>query len=259
MGCGGGCCIGNCCVGNCCIGNCGFCCIGDITSLFSSSSSSGGGCGVGRITDQTSNDITVKVAAELEKMKKRADEEAKKQEADIIQDINETMEDFIDWIKDENKNKYDGVSLNINTDRIEKLNNDLRDDVVGFIGKKLSDRLVMTDKELDRILSEPDDGNRNKNFNDFYDRILRDAIRELIKTIEESVKKQSESIEAEIQIRLKEVNRSLEREVKEFEELQAAVKSEGDALARKQIEYMYQDALCDVMMNELSGDERKGA
>lgn len=259
MGCGGGggCCVGNfsCCVGNCCIGNCGFCCIGD----FFSSSCCVGNCGVGHINDNSSNDITVKVAAELEKMKKRADEDARKQEADILKDINETMEDFIDWIKDENKNKYGGISLNINIDRIEKLNNDLRDDVVGFIGRKLSDRLVMTDKELDRILAEPDDGKRSKNFNDFYDRIFRDAIRELIKTIETSVKKQSESIEAEIQIRLKEVNRSLEREVKEFEELQAAVKSEGDALARKQIEYMYQDGLCDVMLKELSGDYRKGA
>ncbi|MBQ9479470.1 MAG: hypothetical protein IJU71_07950, partial [Selenomonadaceae bacterium] len=216
-----------------------------------------GGCSVQRVDDKSTNDVTVKAQAELIKMTKRADEDAKKQEADILKDINETMDDFIAWLKDENEKKYDGVSLNINIDRIEKLNADLREDVVGFIGRKLSNRLVMTDKELDRILAEPDDGKRTKNFNDFYDRILREAIRELIKTIEESVKKQSESIEAEIQLRLNEVNKNLEREVREFEELQAATKSEGDALARKQVEYMYQDALCDVMLDELSGGTRK--
>lgn len=269
-GCGDFCCIGDC--GFCCVFNC---CIGDFfgdsdsggggrnsggRSSGGSGRSSGGGCGAHTQVNSTSSArVTVDAAAELEKLRKRADERAQKEEADILKDMNETMEELLKWVRKENEKKFNGVSLDINIERLEKINDELHDEVVGFIGRKLGDRLVLTDKELSVILQEPDDTNRKKNFDAFCNRLVKAALKDLINKIEASVKKQSDSIVSEIQIRLNEVNRSLDREVKEFEELQAALKSEGDALARKQIEYMYRDALCDVMLEELSSDERKGA
>lgn len=244
---------GGCCVGNCCVANCGFCCIGD---FFSCSDS---GCCVGNccVSDTTSSSKTAKedheamIANEIAEMRQRSDREAQEQENDIITDTNETLDEFIKWIEGVNKTKIGGKNLNINIDKIKELNDALRKKIVGFIGKKLNDRLVMTDPEVSTILAETDNAKRKRNFDDFYNARKREAIRELIKEIETSVREQSESIEREIQNRIKELNNTMAQETQAFEELKKLKEQEDSQLARKQIEYMYYAELCDIMFDEL--------
>lgn len=252
MGGGGGCCIGD-----CCVANCGFCCIGDFFS------SSGSGCCVGNccVSDCGSDKSEEKhreenhqaaIANELAKMRKRSDKDAKKQEEDIITDTNETMEEFIKWIQnDVNKRKIGGKTLSINIDKIRELNDDLRKKIVGFIGKRLADRLIQTDPEVSTILAEYDDAKRKKNFDAFYEDRKREAIRELIKEIETSVREQSDNIEREIQNRIKELNNSMTQETQALEELRKLKSQEDSRLAEKQVEYMYYADLCGIMFNEL--------
>ena len=77
----------------------------------------------------------------------------------------------------------------------------------------------MTDPEVSTILAETDDAKRKKNFDDFYDNRLREAIREMIKEIETSVREQSEAIEREIQNRINELNNNMAQETRAFEEI----------------------------------------
>ena len=244
MGGGGGC-------GDfCCVGNCGFCCIGD---FFSCSDS---GCCVGNCGDTSSGktakeDHAAIVANELAEMRTRSAAEAKSQEEDIIKDTNETMTEFIEWIRKVNKQKIGGRTLNINVDKIKELNDTLREKIVGFIGKKLDDKLVMTDPEVSTILAETDDAKRKKNFDDFYEKRKREAIRELITEIETSVREQSAAIEREIQNRINELNNNMTQETRSFEELKKLKAQEDSRLAEKQLEYMYYANLCDIMFDEL--------
>lgn len=249
MGGGGGC--GDfCCVANCCVANCGFCCIGD---FFSCSDS---GCCVGNCGD-TSRGKTAKedhaaiVANELAEMRKRSATDAKKQENDIIDDVNETMEEFIKWIQDVNKKKIGDKNLNINVTQIKKLNEDLRKKIVGFIGNKLDDKLVMTDPEVSTILAERDANKRKKNFDDFYNKRKREAIRQLIKEIESSVRSQSDSIEREIQNRIMELDNNMRQEARAFDDLRKMKVEQDSRLSGKQIEYMFYVNLCDIMFDEL--------
>lgn len=248
MGGGGGC-------GDfCCIANCGFCCIGDFFS-----GGGGGGCCVGNccVSDSPSikdpqEEHAAKIANELAEMRTKSGNDANKQEEDIIKEINETMTEFIKWLQDVNKKKYGGRTLNINIEKIKSLNLELHNKVVGFIGKKLDDKLVQTDSEVSIILAEPNDKKRKKNFDDFYQARLRDAIRDLIKMIEVSVREQSESIEQEIKNRIQEVNNSMNEETKAFEELQQMKAEENSRVAEKQIECMYYENLCDIMYDQLT-------
>lgn len=253
MGGGGGC-------GDfCCVANCGFCCIGD---FFSCSDS---GCCVGNccVNDSPSSSKTAKedhaamIANELAEMRQRSDKEAREQENDIITDTNETLDEFIKWIQDVNKTKIGGKNLNINIDKIKELNEALRKKIVGFIGKKLDDKLVMTNPEVSTILAETDKATRKKNFDDFYKARKREAIRELITEIETSVREQSESIEREIQNRIRELNNNMAQETQAFEELKKLKEEEDSRLAEKQIEYMYYAELCDIMFNELKTSSLK--
>ena len=258
MGGGGGCCVANCCVGDCCIGNCGFCCIGDFFSC------SDNGCCVGNCGDNSSSssssgsssktakeDHAALIANEIAEMRTRSATEAKQQEEDIIKDVNETMEEFVKWIREINNQPIGGRNLNINIKQIEELNEALRKKIVGFIGKKLEDRLILTDPEVSTILAERDDTKRKKNFDDFYIARKRDAIRALIEEIETSVREQSDSIEREIQNRIKELDNNMKQEARAFDDLRKMKDEQDSRLSEKQIEYMYYENLCDIMFDEL--------
>lgn len=253
-----------CCVGDCCVMNCGFCCIGDFFSCKDSGCCVGNCCvsdspacsDKGGSSDRSSKkhqeeDHAATIANELAEMRKRSTTDAKKQESDIIDDVNETMAEFVKWIREINKQKYGGRSLNINTKRIEELNENLRKKIIGFIGTRLNDKIVDTNPQVSTILSERDKNKRKKNFDDFYHERMREAIRELIDAIETAVREQSDSIEREIQNRIKELNTAMTEETRAFEELKRLKEQENSRVAEKQIEYMYYANLCDIMFDEL--------
>ncbi len=250
-GCGDICCITHC--GFCCVfkcSDCGDCCVGHCSGDCGGTRvSSSGGCSDYQEDPQTRHAEII--ANELAEMKKRSTEDAKREEDAILKDINETMDEFIDWLKKINSEPYGGRSLNINITKINELNEELRNAVIGSIGKHLDSRLVMTDENVKLILSDMNDKTRKKKFDEFYRQTLRDAIRNLIKIIEDSVQKQSESIEREIQNRINEVQQSMSEEAGAFEELQQIKQQKNLGMAEKRVEYMYYENLCDIMFDQL--------
>ncbi len=252
-GCGDFCCITHC--GFCCVfkcSDCGDCCVGHCSGDCGGtrvSSGGGGGCSDYQEDRQTKHAATI--ANELAEMKARSTTDAKREEDAILKDINETMDEFIDWLQKVNSQPYGGRALNINIAKINELNDELRGAVIGSIGKYLDEKLVMTDENVKNILSETNDRKRKKNFDNFYQQTLRDAIRKLIKIIEDSVQKQSESIEHEIQNRINEVRQSMTAETDAFEELQQIKQQKNSGMAEKRVEYMYYENLCDIMFDQL--------
>ncbi|MBR4904114.1 MAG: hypothetical protein IKZ53_05540 [Selenomonadaceae bacterium] len=249
MGGGGGCCVGDCCVMACCVGNCGFCCV------FDSCSDSGccvGNCGVSSSSSTPKEDHAIKTANELAEMTDRAEKNAAEEEKQIVDNVNKTMAEFIEWLKEVNRTKIGGKNLDINIDKIRELNEELRKKIVGFIGTRLKNRIHSSDSEVSTILAELDDTKRKKNFDDFYAARMHDAIQDLITEIEDSVREQSDAIEREIQNRIKELNNVMAQETRAFEDLKKLKEQEDSRLAEKQVEYMYYADLCDVMYNELA-------
>ncbi|MBR4153129.1 MAG: hypothetical protein IKT98_09255 [Selenomonadaceae bacterium] len=248
MGGGCGCCVGNCCIGDCCVGNCSFCCVFDC----SDGRCCVGNCGATATTSTPKEDHAVKTANELAEMRERSKKNAAEEEQQIVDNVNKTMTEFIEWLKDVNKSKIGGKNLDINIDKIRELNDELRKKIVGFIGTKLENRINSTDSEVSMILAERDDTKRKKNFDEFYVARMNDAIRDLITEIEDSVREQSDAIEREIQNRIKELNNVMAQETRAFEDLKKLKEQEDSRLAEKQVEYMYYADLCDVMYNELA-------
>lgn len=259
-----GCCIGNCCVFNCL--DCGFCCVfkcsdcGDCCVSNVPLSLPCSDCNFKNISkqEQIQIDFSTVVANELADMRRKATERAKTEEENILKNIDASLNDFIKWIETENQKDYDGTKLNLNIDKIKKLNDSMRNEVVGFIGKQLDNRLVKGDRELSPILAERDNKTRKRNFNAFYERVYREAILALVKKIDEEVHKQSDSIEREIQNRLNEVKRNMNDEVKAYEELQNIKLQEESKLAEKQTDYMYYENLCEILLSNTNIDFDKG-
>lgn len=244
MGGGGGCCVGD-----------FHCCVGDFSWLcFWDSGGSGSGCCVGDAPGPSASEKHAqKVANELAEMKEKMGNATSEQENKIMDYINRSMNTFIREIDDLNKKSFDGESLSINITAIKEKNEALKRQVVGCVGNVMNQRLVQTDRELSVILEERDDKKRKKNFESFVERIKSEALEKFRKEVEKAVKEQSKIVADEIKARQKEVNRRLEESINELTAIMEVKKESSMELERKQIEYMYQSSLCDLLLREAEG------
>ena len=233
-----------CCVGDCCVGYCGFCCIMDF--------SSGSSCCVGHTS--VSNDSVEnakKITEEFNKMKDEYENKAAVQERDLMDQLNATMDKFIDELVVMNKEKYSGRTLNINIEAIRKKREALSQEVVGFIGTRLHDRIVTTDPELAPILKEKDDKKRNANVKKFCEKVLKDAKSDLKTKIKDTVKEQELVVRKELENRLAEINNSLAQSTAAYNELLAATEKDVKEQERLKLQYMYEYDIYNVIDDQV--------
>lgn len=242
---GGGCCVGDFPIISSIVDG-----IGDVVSgIFCSDS-----CCVGNSPGPSDSEQHArKVANELAEMKERTRESSVKTEKNIMGYINSTMDSFMLEIDKLNKQTFYGEKLNINTEAIRDKNEKLNNQVVGCISNVMNTRLVQTDKELSTILEEKDDKKRKKNFERFVGRVKKDALGKLKVKIEKTVKAQSEVVSKEIKTRQKEVDAKMKESIKEMTEIMEIKEKSETELNKKQIEYMYQSSLCDIILAEVKG------
>lgn len=239
---------GFCCVVDCCVMNCGICCVFD-------TSSSSSGCDYHPRENKTEVHARNN-ANELAEWKKGVSAANQKEEEKIIESINKNMNQFVEMLGKINEGTYGGKQLNINTEQIIRQNHALEQKVIGFIGRRMDDRLTLTDRELALILKEPDDKMRKKNFDDFVERVRKSAVRDLIQTIEDTVKEQSDAIDREIRSRLHEVNSGMEEEMQAYQELRELKEKRAEELVVRQSEYMFEQTLCDMILDEVDADRK---
>lgn len=236
---------------SCCVGdfifNCGY--NHPIRDFFDSLCSD---CCVGHSSGPTESEKHArKVANELAEMKEKSEQSSKDVESKIMKYINSSLDSFMEEIEDINKQSFFGEKLNINTTAIREKNDALNEQVVGCVSTVMNTRLVQTDKELSTILEERDDKKRKKNFEDFTDKVKKQALSKLKVQIEKTVNAQSEVVSAEIKIRQKEINYRLEETIRELTEILDVKKKNDEELEKKQVSIMYESALCDLLLAEV--------
>lgn len=233
----------------------GGCCVGNhpvrdfIKRIFCSDS-----CCVGISSGPSeSEQHAKKVAEELAEMKEKSEKLSTQTEQKIMDYINCSMDSFMIEIEKINQQDFFGEKLNINTKAIREKNEQLNNQVVGCISTVLNTRLVQTDKELGTILEERDEKKRKENFSAFVEKVKKQALSKLRKEIEKTVKAQSEVVSKEIKTRQKEVDARMVESIMELTEImEVKVKSESE-LKKKQVDYMYQSTLCDLLLAEVEG------
>lgn len=230
--------MGSCCIGDCCIGDC---CVMD-WCLFDS------GCGYhpGPSVDELH---AKKIADELAVMKEKIRQQAERMEEEIISDINESIDEFIEVLSNINKHRYGGKYLDLNIDGIRKENENLKNQIRGHIGDFMDERLVLTDKELSLVLAERDDAKREKNFDAFCVVIKKQAVLGLKDSIEKTVIKQSVMIRKEVENRLSEVDRKMKELNDAYIEIAENKKNDSEVLKNKQIQYMYKHELSEILID----------
>lgn len=251
MGSGGGgggwCCIGDCCIKNCCVID--LCCIFDFGTSSGGSSSS---CCVGYHSGPSESEVHAKkIADDLAKMKEKYRKASEKEEQQIMDNISISLEDLLEEIQKINNVKFGGRTLNIDLVGIRRKNEELKNSVRGSIGNVMDERLVLTDRELSVILQERDDKKREKNFDDFCDRVRRQAITTLIEKIKTTVKAQSDMINNSIRNRLSEVDNNMRETQLAYNEI-LRNKEQGDAKREETaIKHIYKYELVNLLLEQL--------
>lgn len=237
----GGCCIGNCCVMNNIIGD-----------LFRGAFGSSGGCAYHPGPSETEAHAK-KIADELAVMKENIRVSSEETAQKAIDYINKSMEELFQLLESVNKRAFGGKMLNINISGVRSKNEELKKEVKHYIGNKMDERLVTTDPELSVILEERDDKKRNKNFDDFCDRIRKQAIQGLKKKIEKTVRQQEQMIRTELELRLKEVDAKMQEATKAYEEIVRIKETDESKMEQAQINYMYRYEVAEILLDRLGG------
>lgn len=237
-------------MGGCCVGNFA-CCVIDLPCFFDSGC---GDCCVGNTSEPTESEKHAKkIANELAEMKEKMNESTEKKENEIIDNVNKSMDSFMKEVDSLNKQLFAGESLRINTKAIREKNEALKKMAVGCVSNEMNRRLVQTDKELSTILEERDEKKRKKNFDKFIGRVQKTALEKFKKEVEKTVKAQSKVVSDEITARQKEVNGELEESIKELTAIVEIKNKNNSELEHKQVQYMYQSTLCELLLREVEG------
>ncbi len=192
-----------------------------------------------------------KIADELAAMKEDLRASSEKKEQEIIDDISQSMNELISFLKNINLRQYGGKSLNINIDEISAKNENLKKEVVGYLGGILDERLVLTDAELSTILEERDDEKRNQQFDAFRKKIAGEALNGLVEKIETTIRKQEQVIRKEIESRLDEVDQNMQAATKAYTSIVDIKEKDEAKLAETQIKYIYQYELNEILLDQL--------
>lgn len=233
--------------GGCCVSNHPI--LDFLSDLFCSDS-----CCVGNSSGPSeSEQHAKKVAEELAEMKEKSGKSSSEIEQKIMDNINSSMDSFLIEIDKINQQDFFGEKLNINTKVIREKNEQLNRQVVGCISSVLNTRLVQTDKELSTILEERDAKKRKANFEKFVEKIKKQAVNKLRIEIDNTVNAQSEVVSKEIKARQKEVDARMEESIRELTEIMEVKEKSESELKKKQVDYMYQSALCDLLLAEVEG------
>lgn len=244
MGGGGGCCIGNCCIGNfsCCIGN---------WPWKKPKSSSSGGRTSSYDSEKADLEATVKVQQALTDFRTETQGRSETFENDIIKQSRASLDEFIAELKTYNKIKYCNKKLDINISNIEREQRKTEDQIHGFITKKVSKRVSLDDDECLEILKLNPGAEKTKKLDEFYRKVLKEAVSELTNVIRDTMEKQTDVVEDRIQHRIDSIIDMCESKTVDFEKIQKLKTKDESKIEEEQIRLSNYVALCDLGLSIL--------
>lgn len=250
MGGGGGCCIGH--RKPSCINIGGR--IGDIArKIFGKSSgSSSGGRTESYDEDKTTTlEETIKVQQALNEFSTDTQSRSEKLENEIVQESREYLDEFIDELKRCNKIRYGNKRLNINIESIERENRKTEDKIHGFIKKRVSGRISLDDIECKNILKMDAGKAKEDALDNFYKKVLKEAVSELSNELRNSMEAQTDNVEDKIQQRIDSIVDICEAKAEEFERIRQVKEADEAEIEKEQIRLAHIVALCDYSINQL--------
>lgn len=244
---GGGCCVGDCCVVNLASA------VNAVKRFFGfgSSGSDSGGRTESYDSEKASLEATVRVQAALTEFKTDTQSRSGKLEDEILKASRESLDSFIDDLKKYNKVKYGNQSLNINIEHIQRENRKTEDLIHGFIVKRVAKRISLDDSECSEILKLSPGKEKTQKLDEFYKKVLREAVSELSKKLREIMEDQTDTVEDRIQQRIDSIVDLCEAKQREFSNMKDIKSKDESEMEQQQMKYSHFIAVCECGLSAL--------
>lgn len=243
MGGGGGCCIGDCCLMNCCIGD-----------FFGSKSkgSSSGGKTESYQADTADLQATIRVQSALTEFRTDTQSRSTKLENEIVKESREYLDSFLEDMRRYNKIRYGNKRLNINLSKIERDNRKTEDEIHGFIVKRIIKRISLDDTECQKILEMEPGKEKEKSLDQFYKKVLKEAVLELSDKLRANMEKQTDTICDRIQQRIDNIIDVCETKTEDFERIRLVKEAGESEVEAEQFRLSHTVSLCELGLSYLS-------
>ena len=166
-------------------------------------------------------------------------------ERDVIRLSRESLDEFVEQLREYNKITYGERRLNINLNALERDNRRTEDEVHGYIKKRVLKRVSLDDSECLEILKMDKGEEKRRKMDAFFQKILRDAINELCDMLRKNMTTQSENVADRIQSRIDDIVRSVTEKSKKFKEVEKMKQSNEKGLEQQQAEFAYLVSVCE--------------
>ena len=208
-----------------------------------------GSDGVGSTTsydEQTASVAeTYKLQQELSKFREDTRVRSDRFENDVIRESRRYLDTLMTEVRKYNRIRYGNNMLNVNLSQMERENRNTEDRIHGFIASRVVKRISLDDEECKSILKLDPGRQKTKRLNEFYRKVLKEALTELKDLLRESMKNQVLIVEDHIVGRMDTITYTVTSKTNEFNKIQDIKDTDESKMEQEQIRMSYLIAMCD--------------
>lgn len=169
-------------------------------------------------------------------------------ENEIIKRARNGLDQFLEMLKKQNQKTFAGRKLNLNISAIERDNREMEDMIHGFIKKRVQKEVSTDNEECYKILGMEKGEAKKKAMKKFLDNVTSKAITDLAEELKKVIRRQSENIEDRVQVRIDEIEVSLNDNLKKFDKIKALKESDSAELEAEKLEFSSVSTICSMGM-----------
>ena len=132
---------------------------------------------------------------------------------------------------------------------MEREQRSTEDKIHGFIVGKVSKRISLDDDECKSILKLDAGRNKTKKMNEFYKKVLTEAMTDLKKLLRSSMKSQTLIVEDHIVGRMDTITYTVTGKTNEFNKIKDLKDTDESKMEQEQIRLSYLISICDKSLN----------
>lgn len=166
----------------------------------------------------------------------------------IIKSAREGLDQFLDMLKKQNQKTFAGRKLNLNISAIERDNREAEDMIHGFIKKRILKQVSLDNQKCLEILQMEKGKKKEKAMNDFLKEVTSTAITEISKELQKVIRRQSENVEDKVQVRIDEIEVSLNDNITKFNKIKSLKETDSTELENEKLELISVSSICSLGM-----------
>lgn len=198
--------------------------------------------------EKASMQETMRINATLTEFRLESETKSDNLENEIIKRARNGLDQFLDMLKKQNKKTFAGRRLNLNISAIERDNREMEDMIHGFIKKRVMKEVSLDNQECLEVLKMEKGEEKRKAMKRFLDNVISTAITDLAEELKKVIRRQSENIEDKVQVRIDEIEVSLDDNLKKFDKIKSLKETDSTELEAEKLELISVSSVCSMGM-----------